>query len=164
MNFVLLYEGFISTGLSESRFSTSGKWNIEGNVHLVDTSKTQLAGKNVDKRISALNYTSDTPTTLFLDGKTYDLKVPCVTTDMGRISPPGRMCILRDEGDPTQATRTLALRGEKDLETISHFAEMNVLWPITMPTVIAFREWRDGRWGGIHKTPCNMTMANVSSK
>ena len=33
------------------------------------------------------------------------------------------MCILRDEGDSTQTTRTLALRGEKDFETISHFAE-----------------------------------------
>ena len=33
------------------------------------------------------------------------------------------MCILRDEGDSTQTTRTLALRGEKDLETINHFAE-----------------------------------------
>ena len=122
VNFVLVYEGFISTGLGESWSSTSGKWSIEGNIHLVDEEKTKAAGKNVDKRVIALKYTSDAPTLLYLDGKAYDLNAPWLTSDMGRISPPGRMFILRDEGDSIQTNRTLALRDEKDFETISHFA------------------------------------------
>ena len=122
VNFVLIYEGAISSGITESSSEASGKWGLEGSVHLVDREKTKTAGKNVDKRIIALEYSSDAPTLLFLDGKAYDLNAPWLTTGMGRISPPGRMFILRDEGDTIQTNRTLALRDEKDFETISHFA------------------------------------------
>ena len=50
VNFVLFYEGFLSTGLSESWSETTKQWRIEGNIHLVDLEKTREEGKNVDNR------------------------------------------------------------------------------------------------------------------
>ncbi len=96
VSFVLVHEGFISTGLSESWSSTSGTWSINGNIHLVDTVKTKAASKNVDKRVLALKHTSDEPTKLTLDGKIYALGE-------------GRVFVLGDEGEPFHHTKfTLA--------------------------------------------------------
>ncbi len=114
VNFLLFYEGFLSTGLSESWSETTKQWSIEGNIHLVDPEKTKLAGKNVDKRVVAVKYTSDAPDTLFLDGKAYGIT---------RNAQPGRVFILRDEGAPVQADRTLPLRDEKDLADLAQFAD-----------------------------------------
>ena len=105
VNFVLIHEGFISTGLSESS-SDNGKWSIEGNIHLVDAEKTKAAGQNVDKRKVALKYTSDAPGTLILDGKEYDLNSK------------GRVFILRDQGEPEQLDKTMPLRDKADLEKL----------------------------------------------
>ncbi len=124
VNFVLVYPGFISTGMSES-VSGSGadaRWSFEGHVHLVDTEKTKAAGRNVDKRKIAVKYTSDAPTKLFLDGKAYDLATPTLASSKGALEMPGRIFLLRDEGEPFQTDRTLALRNEKDLVTIGDFA------------------------------------------
>jgi hypothetical protein len=111
VNFVLIYEGFISTGMSESWSDTSKRWTFEGSIHLVDREKTRAAGKNVDKRVIAVKYTSDAPTKLFLDGKEYDLSPSA-----------GRVFILRDAGEPVQTSRTLPLRDEKELTAIGDFA------------------------------------------
>ena len=81
------------------------RWAIEGNIHLVDAAKTKAAGKNVDKRVIALKYTSDGPGTLSLDGRDYDLKA-------------GRVFILRDEGAPEQLDKTMPLRDKADLEKL----------------------------------------------
>ena len=105
VNFVLIHEGFISTGLSESS-ADNGKWRIEGNIHLVDAEKTKAAGHNVDKRKVALQYTSDAPGTLMLDGKQYDL------------GKGGRVFILRDQDEPEQLEKTLPLRDKADLEKL----------------------------------------------
>jgi hypothetical protein len=121
VHFVLVAEGFLSTGLSES-FSSTGRWSIEGNIHLVDPEKTRAAGRNVDKRVIALKHTSDEPTKLYLDGKAYDLAAPAASAAKGVAPLPGRLFILRAEGEPIQTTRTLPLRNEKDLVTISDYA------------------------------------------
>ncbi len=105
VNFVLIHEGFISTGLSESS-ADNGKWSIEGNIHLVDAEKTKAAGQNVDKRKVALKYTSDAPGTLILDGKEYDLNTK------------GRVFILRDQGEPEQLDKNMPLRDKADLEKL----------------------------------------------
>jgi hypothetical protein len=121
VHFVLVAEGFISTGLSESSSST-GWWRIEGNIHLVDPDKTKAAGRNVDKRVFALKHTSDEPTKLYLDGKAYDLATPAASVAKGVAPLPGRLFVLREEGDPIQTARTLPLRNEKDLVTIADSA------------------------------------------
>lgn len=98
-------------------------WSVEGNIHLVDSEKTKAAGKNVDKRVIAVKFTSDAPTTLLLDGKAYDLAALPRLTPMGGVeSTPGRVFLLRDEGEPFQTDLTLALRNEQDLETIGELA------------------------------------------
>ena len=122
VNFVLVYPGAISTGLSETSLDANGKWSIEGNIHLVDLAKTKAAGKNVDKRVIALKYTSGAPNTLFLDGKAYDLARRSSATLTAMLDMPGRVFMLRDEGEPFQTHRILALRSEKDLETVGKFA------------------------------------------
>ncbi len=109
VSFVLVYEGFISTGLSESFSQTSGKWSIEGNIHLVDSQKTKAAGKNVDKRVIAVKHTSDEPTKLYLDGKSYALGT-------------GRVFVLGDAGEPFQTARSMALRSAEDLVKIGDAA------------------------------------------
>ncbi|MFN0128291.1 MAG: ExbD/TolR family protein, partial [Verrucomicrobiales bacterium] len=123
VNFVLVYQGALSTGLTETWSETTKRWSIEGNVHLVDHEKTQATGKNVDKRVVAVKYTSDEPNTLYLDGKAYDLAASPRLTPMGAlVEPPARVFLLRDEGEPFQTQRTSALRDEKDLATIGQFA------------------------------------------
>ena len=109
VNFVLVYRGFLSTGM-EDCYTDKKAWGFDGSVYLVDEQKTRIAKKNVDKRKFAVKYTSSAPATLFLDGKAYDLSR-------------GRVFILRDEGEPVQTKRTLPLRNEKDLLTIGEFAE-----------------------------------------
>ncbi len=109
VNFVLVYEGFISSGMSESFSQTSGKWSIEGNIHLVDPEKTKAAGRNVDKRVIALKHTSDEPGTLYLDGKAYSLGT-------------GRVFVLGDVGEPFQTARSMALRSNEDLVKIGDIA------------------------------------------
>ena len=124
VNFVLAYTGFLSSGMSEWSSGTDAetKWRFEGLVHLVDVEKTRAVGKNVDKRAIAVKYTSDAPRTLFLDGKAYDLSRPARVTSMGAVESPGRLFILRENGEPLQTNRTLPLRNEKDLVTIGDFA------------------------------------------
>ena len=121
VNFVLCYQGSLSNGIAE--WSSGAKWRFNGNVYLVDRAKTAIAGKNVNKRVIAVKYTSDAPTTLFLDGKAYDLAAQPRMTSMGALDEaPGRVFLLRDEGEPFQTHRTLALRNEQDLATIGNFA------------------------------------------
>ena len=109
VNFVLFYQGNLSSGISE--WSSGAKWRFNGTVYLVDAAKTAIAGKNVNKRAIPVKYTSDAPTKLYLDGKEFDL------------SPPrGRIFILRDKDEPVQTTRTLPLRNEKDLAELAKFA------------------------------------------
>ncbi len=123
VNFVLIYDGALSSGMSETWSETSKRWTFEGNVHLVDRRKTKAAGKNVDKRVIAVKYTSDEPTTLFLNGKAYDLAATPRLTPMGALEgAPGRVFLLRDKGEPFQTHRRLALRNEKDLASIGQFA------------------------------------------
>jgi beta-lactamase regulating signal transducer with metallopeptidase domain len=105
VNFVLVHEGFISTGIEESFSPMSGWWRIAGNIHLVDSKLTEAAGKNVDKRVIAVKHTSDEPGTLYLDGKAYALGA-------------GRVFVLGDAGEPFQAARSMALRTKEDLVKI----------------------------------------------
>ena len=122
VNFVLVYAGALSSGMT-SVSEAGGKWGFEGNVHLADREKTKTAGKNADQRVVSVKYTSDAPTTLFLNGKAYDLAAPPRVTPMGALeAAPGRILLLRDDGKPFQTHRTLALRNEKDLESIGNFA------------------------------------------
>jgi hypothetical protein len=123
VNFVLVYAGSISSGVTDSSSEADGKWGFEGSVHLVAREKTKPAGKNVDQRVVTLKYASDAATKLFLDGKAYDLAAPPRMTPMGAFeAAPGRIFLLRDKGEPFQTQRTLALRNEKDLATIGQFA------------------------------------------
>ena len=118
VNFVLIYPGFISTGMSDS-VSGSGantRWSFEGHLHLVDPEKTKAGGRNVDRRKIAVKYTSDAPTKLFLDGKAYELAAPGRATAMGALDMPGRIFVLRDEGEPLQTARTLALSNGRNLK------------------------------------------------
>jgi hypothetical protein len=107
VNFVLVYQGALSTGLSESWSGTPRRWSIEGGIHLVDLEKTKTAGMNVDKRVITVKYTSDEPATLYLDGMGYDLASIAGTTATGALRLSGRIFILRDEGAPIQTSRTL---------------------------------------------------------
>lgn len=122
VNFVLIYQGSMSTGMSETWSDTTKRWTFEGNIHLVDAEKTKAAGKNVDKRVIAVKYTSDAPTKLFLDGKEYDLDPPRHVLPTGLVDSPGRVILLRDEGEPIHTARTSSLRNEKDLVSIGDFA------------------------------------------
>ncbi|NQT11224.1 MAG: DUF1549 domain-containing protein [Planctomycetes bacterium] len=126
VNFLLIYTGFLSSGMQswmQSRGADT-KWGFEGAVHLVDVEKTRAGRKgNVDKRKIALKYTSDNPDTLFLDGKAYHLSRPLRASSKGALAMPGRIFILRDEGEPLQSHRTLPLRNKEDLVTIGDFAE-----------------------------------------
>ena len=122
--FVLAYKGFISSGMSDSYSSTSGRWTFEGGVHLVDTEATQTAGRNVDKRVVSVKYASDDPTTLFLDEKAYKLSSkPGVTGDS---EAPGRIFLLSDKGDPIQIRQTVVLSDEKALERIAEIVEQKL--------------------------------------
>lgn len=125
VNFVLLYEGVLSTGMSESWSGTTDYWAFEGSIHLVDREKTKAAGQNVDKRVIAVKYASDAPTMLYLDGKAYDLANPPAAGAKGVGPLPGRLFILREEGDPIQTDRTLPLRHEQDLATLGTFARQD---------------------------------------
>ncbi len=122
--FLLAYKGFISSGMSDSYSSTSGRWTFEGGVHLVDTAATQLAGKNVDKRVVSVKYSSDDPTTLFLDGKSFKLsEKPGVTGDS---EAPGRIFLLSDKGDPIQIHQTVSLSDDKALDRIAEIVEQRL--------------------------------------
>jgi hypothetical protein len=66
-------------------------------------------------------YASDEPTALFLDGKAYDLTASPLMSPMGALEVRGRIFLLRDEGEPFRTPRTIALRNEKDLQTIGVF-------------------------------------------
>ena len=105
VSFVLVHEGFISTGIEESFSPMSGWWRIAGNIHLVDSKLTEAAGKNVDKRVITVKHTSDEPGTLYLDGKAYALGA-------------GRVFVLGDVGEPFQTARSMALRTKEDLVKI----------------------------------------------
>ena len=122
VSFVLVHEGFISTGIGESSSQTSGKWSIEGNIHLVDSKLTAAAGKNVDKRVIAVKHTSDEPGTLYLGGKAYALDTGCVF-------------VLGYAGEPFQTARSMALRTKEDLVKIGDMviADMKRAQPATTP-------------------------------
>ena len=131
VNFVLVYRGFLSTGMED--WYTDKAWGFDGNVYLVDEQKTRVAKKNVDKRKFAVKYTSSAPRTLFLDGKAYDLSQ-------------GRIFILRDEGEPVQTNRTMPLRDEKDLVAIGDFAEAYAgkLQPKSEEAQSLIKKWQEG--------------------
>ena len=112
VNFVLVYKGSLSTGMSESWSDTSKRWTFEGNLHLVDLKKTRAAGQNVDIRKIAVKYTSDDPSTLYLDGTAYDLSPPA-----------GRVFLLQDTGPPIQTEHTVPLQKADDLPSVSALVE-----------------------------------------
>lgn len=120
VNFVLFYQGHLSSGISE--WSSGAKWRFNGTVYLVDAAKTAVAGKNVNKRAISAQYTSDEPEKLYLDGKAYDLAAPRHAAGEKAPQMLGRVFILRDVGEPIQTDRTLALRDQKDLAAIGDFA------------------------------------------
>jgi len=76
----------------------------------------------VNKRAISVQYTSDEPEKLYLDGKAYDLAGPMHAAGEQAPRMPGRVFILRDVGEPIQTDRTLALRDQKDLAAIGDFA------------------------------------------
>ena len=70
---------------------------------------------------------------------------------MARWKSPGRVFLLRDEGEPIQTARTLPLRNEKDLVTIGDFAVHDSSWQRPMPTIVACWRWRAGRSRGTRR-------------
>src|SRR5262249_20325547 len=52
VNFVLIYSGSISSGMSDWVSSSGAEkmWGFDGAVYLVDTEKTRTAGRNINKR------------------------------------------------------------------------------------------------------------------
>ena len=97
VTFVLFHRGFLQTGLAYTEYDHS--WNYKGHVHILD------------KRKFALEYYSDDPKTIVLDGKPFDARN-------------GRVIVLDVAGDPVQlALAPPAARQENLAELSRRIAE-----------------------------------------